>query len=340
MKKIELLLVILLSVVGYSQNNPQWIIYDTTNSSVPSNTVGDIVVDQLNRKWISFYESGILKIDTTSWTVYNTSNSNIPTNSFSTISVDNEFNFWGGLGNQLTKFDGTDWYVYGIPDSTPPGHSISSIVFDSLNNLWFLKNINQSIGSTHYLVEFRDDSVWETHLSLQLANGYRQLLLNDQSIWIGDGEGLYLFENDSLQYFQPQNGPIGLYCTDVKNDSLNNIWLATGLAGWGSLVKFNGTNYSGFNFIATAIEFDNDGNLWIGTESFTNNAELIKFDGTNWTVFSTSNSQLPQTIIIRDLAFDNLGNLWIATENAGLVVFNENGIVPVELASFTSSVYR
>ncbi|HMN24474.1 MAG TPA: T9SS type A sorting domain-containing protein [Ignavibacteriaceae bacterium] len=338
MKKLAVLLVSLLSVIGYSQNNPQWIIYDTTNSSVPSNYVGDIVIDQLNRKWISFYESGILKIDSIFWTVYNTSNSNIPTNSFSTINVDNESNLWGGLGNLLSKFDGTNWVVYGIPDSTPPGHSISSIVFDSLNNVWFLKNINAPISSPHYLVEFKDDSLWQTHLSLELANGHRQLLLNNQSIWIGDGEGLYLFENDSLQYFQPQNGPIGLYCTDVKIDSLNNIWLATGLAGWGYLVKFNGINYSGFNFIATAIEFDNDGNLWIGTESFTNNAELIKFDGTNWTTFNSTNSQLPQTYSINDLTFDKFGNLWIATASAGLVVFNENGIVPVELASFTSSV--
>ena len=109
MKKLVMLLVSLFSLIGYSQNNPQWIIYDTTNSNVPSNTVSDIVVDQLNRKWISFYESGILKIDSSSWTVYNTSNSNIPTNYFNTINVDNESNFWGGYGNLLTKFDGTNW---------------------------------------------------------------------------------------------------------------------------------------------------------------------------------------------------------------------------------------
>jgi len=338
MKKIVILFVILLCILGYSQNNPQWIIYDTSNSSVPSNSVNDIVVDQLNRKWISFYEAGILKIDSTAWTLYNTSNSNIPTNSFSTINIDNEFNFWGGTGNLLTKFDGTNWLVYGIPDSTFPGHSISSIVFDSLNNVWFLKNINFPISSTHYLMKFRDDSVWETHLTLELANGHRQLLLNNQSIWIGDGEGLYLFENDSLQYFPPPTGPVGLYATDIKIDNSNNIWLATGLGGWGYLVKFDGTNYSGFNFIATAIEFDDDGNLWVGTQSFTDNAELIKFDGTNWTSFNPSNSELPQTYSIDDLTFDKFGNLWIATASAGLVVFNENGIVPVELLSFTSSV--
>ena len=258
-----------------------------------------LLLIRLNRKWISFYESGILKIDSTFWTIYNTSNSNIPTNYFSTINVDNESNFWGGYGNLLTKFDGTNWHVYGIPDSTFPGHSISSILFDSLNNVWFLKNVDFPISSTHYLMEFRDDSIWVTHLSLQLANGYRQLLLNNQSIWIGDGEGLYLFENDSLQYFPPQNGPVGLYCTDVKSDSLNNIWFATGLAGWGYLVKFDGTNYSGFNYLATAIEFDNDGNLWVGTESFTGNAELLKFDGTNWISFNPTNSELPQTYSIR-----------------------------------------
>ena len=151
--------------------------------------------------------------------------------------------------------------LYGVPDSTPPGHSISSIVFDSLNNVWFLKNLNSPIGSPHYLMEFRDDSIWVTHLSLQLSNGHRQLLLNNQSIWIGDGEGLYLFENDSIHYFAPPTGPIGLYATDVKIDSLNNIWLATGLGGWGYLVKFDGTNYSSFNFIATTIEFDDDGNI-------------------------------------------------------------------------------
>ena len=301
-------------------------------------TIQDIVVDQVNRKWISFFEAGILKIDSTSWTVYNTNNSNIPSNYFNTINADNASNFWGGYGSFLTKFDGTNWVVYGIQDSTPPGHSISSIVFDSFNNVWILKNLNSPISSTHYLMEFRDDSVWITHHSLQLANGHRQLFLNNQSIWIGDGEGLYLFENDSLQYFQPQNGPVGLYCTDVKSDSLNNIWLATGLAGWGYLVKFDGTSYSGFNFFATAIEFDNNGNLWVGTESSTGNAELLKYDGTNWTSYNPSNSLLPQTYSINDLIFDLFGNLWIATQDAGIVVFNENGITPVELTSFTVSI--
>jgi hypothetical protein len=42
--------------------------------------------------------------------------------------------------------------------------------------------------------------------------------------------------------------------------------------------------------------------------------------------------------MITDLAFDKLGNLWVGTLDAGLLIFNENGIVPVELVSFTANV--
>ena len=42
--------------------------------------------------------------------------------------------------------------------------------------------------------------------------------------------------------------------------------------------------------------------------------------------------------VLNHLAFDSFGNLWIATQSAGLVVFNENGITPVELTSFTASI--
>jgi len=47
---------------------------------------------------------------------------------------------------------------------------------------------------------------------------------------------------------------------------------------------------------------------------------------------------MPATNMITDLAFDSFGNLWICTIDAGLLIFNENGIVPVELVSFSANV--
>ena len=44
--------------------------------------------------------------------------------------------------------------------------------------------------------------------------------------------------------------------------------------------------------IVNSIAIDGSGNKWIGTWN-----GLAKFDGTNWTVYNTSNSGLPENII-------------------------------------------
>ena len=62
---------------------------------------------------------------------------------------------------------------------------------------------------------------------------------------------------------------------------------------------------------------------------------LAKFDGTNWTVYNTSNSGLPDNDV-SSLAIDGSGNKWIGT-GGGLAVYNEGGVVPVELTSFTAT---
>src|SRR3970040_1892712 len=130
MIKIIISFIAVFSFSLFAQSNPEWIVFDTSNSVIPTNHIEEIVIDNLNRKWISLLDNGILKIEDGSWSIFNTSNSNIPTNYFNAINVDNEFNFWGGTGNLLPKFDGANWFFFGPPDSTPPGHCIFSICFD------------------------------------------------------------------------------------------------------------------------------------------------------------------------------------------------------------------
>ena len=55
---------------------------------------------------------------------------------------------------------------------------------------------------------------------------------------------------------------------------------------------------------------------------------LAKFDGTNWTVFNTSNSGLPDNYV-SSIAIDGSGNKWIGTDG-GLAVYKEGGVVSVE----------
>ncbi len=73
-----------------------------------------------------------------------------------------------------------------------------------------------------------------------------------------------------------------------------------------------------------SLAIDGSGNKWIGTW-----AGLAKFNGTNWTVYNTSNSGLPDDGVL-SFAIDGSGNKWIGTYKGGLAVYNEGGIVSVE----------
>ncbi len=55
-----------------------------------------------------------------------------------------------------------------------------------------------------------------------------------------------------------------------------------------------------------------DWDLWGG---------LAKFDGTNWTVYNTSNSGLPDNYV-SSIAIDGSGNKWIGTWHGGLAKFD------------------
>ncbi len=343
MGKIFTISFLLFSIIIHSQNTPEWIIYNTSNSELPSNYINHIAIDDLNRKWISVPDYGLVKIENDNWTVYNTSNSNIPSNTLNTIGVDSDNNFWAGgvVSFILAKFDGTSWNVWDNSNATVPGEIRTALEFDNQNHVWFLSRNDGTIYSTYYIVEFSEDSIWTTHSSIYTSNGFRQLLFdNYQTLWIGDPEGLYYYDGTSLNYI-PHTPPLGQYVTDVKLDSTGNIWFALGYAGWGALEMYDGTSFTGFSPVAIAIDIDTTGNIWVGTLdlTFSTGAELKKFDGNTWTTYNSLNSPLPKAFMITDLEFDSFGNLWIATFDSGLVVFNENGIAtPVELFGFTANV--
>ena len=51
-------------------------------------------------------------------------------------------------------------------------------------------------------------------------------------------------------------------------------------------------------------------NVWVGTY----NGGVSKFDGQNWTTYSTSNSELPHDNV-RDITIDENGIVWFGTDD-------------------------
>ena len=71
------ILLIFFSTGNLKSQNPQWIIYQTGNSGLPSNHISDIVIDSNNVKWIGT-DNGVAKFDDTTWTVYKPLNFGMP----------------------------------------------------------------------------------------------------------------------------------------------------------------------------------------------------------------------------------------------------------------------
>jgi ligand-binding sensor domain-containing protein len=266
--------------------------------------------------------------------------SSIPSNRFGALLIDHNQNLWVGAYDEfddfiIAKFDGTSWVVWNSTSTPLPKNHINSMVVDNENDIWLLNKDLYLPYTTHYLFEFTNETNWIQHATIEAFPGRRKLLFNDddKTIWIGDMFGLYRYSNDSLNLIvNPYTLSNEIYVTDIKKDSSDNIWYPTGEGMWGRLYKYDQLVFTPSEFKAVSIEIDSDGNVWVGTIMFILPpieipSMLLKYNGSYWTIFDPSNSPLPATFRINDLAFDKYGNLWICTEDKGIAVFNENGIV-------------
>jgi ligand-binding sensor domain-containing protein len=120
----------------------------------------------------------------------------------------------------------------------------------------------------------------------------------------------------------------GNYITSIVQDD-NIVWIATG----GGLVKvdlqagdttfFNATNSGIPQNAIHCMDIAPNGVLWVGTAS----TGLASFDGENWMIYNTSNSDLASDKI-SDLAVDQEGTVWLTggeyDNYTGLVRFNSS----------------
>ena len=130
--------------------------------------------------------------------------------------------------------------------------------------------------------------------------------------------------------YQSSNGLPSLDIRAVTFNKQGEVWVGTG----GGLSKFDGKKWITYNTMnsgiptnyVTSMVIDSQGNKWIGTAPYFNGSVstgggLVKFNGTTWTVYNTTNSGLPSNNV-KSIAIDGAGNKWIATD-AGLVKFDD-----------------
>ena len=110
---MKTLFVLLLSTSFIHSQNPEWLVYDTSNHCLPVNRVSSIAIDKMGNKWI-FGSSGggVVKYDGITWTPHNTS-SGMPSNNILSIAIDNNDTVWIGTnGSGWAYYDGTNWRTF------------------------------------------------------------------------------------------------------------------------------------------------------------------------------------------------------------------------------------
>ena len=126
--------VLLVPSVTRSQN-PEWMVFNTDNSGLPSNDVRDIEVDAQGTAWIGTPE-GLAEFDGDSWTVYTFDNSGLPGSYIEQVAFDVQENLWvAHHPPNMAMFDGENWTEHG--DAVPQNPmNLTSMESDAQGNIW------------------------------------------------------------------------------------------------------------------------------------------------------------------------------------------------------------
>lgn len=134
----------------------------------------------------------------------------------------------------------------------------------------------------------------------------------------------------------------GKHVTDIKADG-DILWVGTkgGLVKWDRVSNektfYNVANSGLPSDKVEAIAVNADGSIWIGTYD----QGIVLFDGTDWTVYNSDNSDMSVGSIY-DLDLDENGDLWVAA-SFHLVHFdgqNFESFTPPTYAQFTTLLVR
>lgn len=130
----------------------KWNNYTTSNSSLPSNYVGLVTVDNNNDVWLNCRDPrypdkmgaefglGLTRFDGNTWTTYNCKNSPLTSDCFWDMQVDVDNRKWiataGDVG--LVCYDETAWTIYDTDNSGIALNEVTKITFDPKRDLIWL----------------------------------------------------------------------------------------------------------------------------------------------------------------------------------------------------------
>ena len=250
------------------------------------------------------------------WKIYNHTNTpSIGPISYLIYDIEQDANgiLWFGSDAGLSSFDGNQWeysFDTGIGQfGVYIANNYYDIIFDNDGVLW---HCTPSVFGGLYNLSNNVFSVISTGIFF-----YNMEVDSSNTLWLAAYQGLYKYENDSLQKYSEENEDLNKCIYDVHIDKENNLWLSAE----GKLLKYNGEQWNSFEELNTfninavfLIKNDTDNNIYIITDK-----GLFKKENDIWCKIEISELDGKR---ITDFLIDYNDDIWISTKENGIIYFN------------------
>lgn len=313
--KVIIYFSILINISLVAQNN-QWIVFNTSNSDIPSDYFYTIEMDSDENIWLAAH--ALCKWDRkndSGWTCfsYQYLGSDIPV-----MSADLTGGVWVSLeASWIIHTDGEEWATYFFEDA------MWATTVDLNNNLWgggghaYLRDLYRFDGDNFTIYDTSNSGLPYPYV-LQLQSDYQGI------IWgiAANGYEIALFSFDGNVWNIFETSYSDFWISTLVADKKGNVWYATDSPEQG-IVRFDGKEFLFYSkpdstlYFPTKLALDSNDDLWVCWEN-----GLAEYDGNKWNVYKDSVFYNFSGMVI-----DKYDNLWMSTYGDGLVVFNKNGVV-------------
>jgi ligand-binding sensor domain-containing protein len=247
---------------------------------------------------------------------------------------------WIGTEDGLNKYDGYTFTVYKPEPNNPNSISnsrILSIVEDQSGNLWIGTNgggLNRYNRNNEQFQHFLPGTPDEPSVAGSIINC--MLSLQNGQLWIGTENGLSVYDQQTGKFINPaQEYPAmqtwtGILVRALETDRNSLVFAGTNLG----LFRFDIKNKHLEQFMhspadsrslpadgITALLFDKENRLWIGTET---GLARMETSGAFTPVNCSANEEgnIP-AVPIKALLQDDAGDIWIGTYGKGLDIWSD-----------------
>lgn len=160
------------------------------------------------------------------------------------------------------------------------------------------------------------------------------VLETSSTVWMATNGGIITIDkqtNTVSQFTKSKDGLPSNLVEGIAKDNAGNLWIGTYTA---ALAKYDGSTWTAVPYPASfpemqthSIRIDQNNVIWAGTSK-----GLVKYDGTNWDLFNSSNTNLNFFHDAWNIEMDQQGNIY--TVSSGVIKFD--GTTWTDLSAGTS----